>query len=114
MHLVDQIGLEELSNSADAATDPDVEVTGKGAGLRERGDGVGVHEMERRPTLHLEHRPGMVRQYDHRGVEDRVLAPPPLPSVVLPGAALRAELVAAHDLHADPRFPPAGERVVDP
>ena len=57
MHVVDQIGLEELPNSADAATDPDVEVTGQGAGLLERGDGVGVNEMEGRSALHLEYRP---------------------------------------------------------
>lgn len=48
VHVVDQIGLEELSNSADAATDPDVEVACQGASLLERGDGVGFDEMERR------------------------------------------------------------------
>ena len=32
VHMVDQVRLEELPNRADAATDPDVEVAGQGAG----------------------------------------------------------------------------------
>src|SRR5688572_14734788 len=113
VHVVDQIGLEELSNRADAATDPDVEVAGEGASLLECGDGVGVNEMEGCSAFHLEYRPRMVSQNNDRGVEDRVVAPPALPFLVLPGTALRAELVAPHDFHADPGPPLAGERLVD-
>src|SRR3954453_15500529 len=69
VHVVDQIGLEELSNGADATTDADVEGAGQGTSLLECGDRVGVHEMECRPALHLEYRPRMVGQNDARGVE---------------------------------------------
>ena len=84
VHVVDQIGLEELSNRADAATDPDVEVAGQGASLLERGDGVGINEMEGCSAFHLEYRPRMVCENNDRGVEDRVIAPPSLPFLVLP------------------------------
>ena len=81
--MVDQIGLEELSNRADAATDPDVEVAGQGASLLERGGGVGVNEMEGCSAFHLKYRPRMVCQNNDRGVEDRV-APPTSPSIPRP------------------------------
>ncbi len=42
---------------------------------------------------------------EDRGAEHRVRAPPAVPLVVLPRAALRAELVAPHDLRADPVAP---------
>jgi len=111
--MVDQIGLEEPSNSARAATDPHVEVAGQSASLLERRDGVGVDEMKGCSALHLEHRSRMVGQDDDWGVEDRGVAPPSLPFLVCPWAALRSELVAPHDFHADPGPPRAGERVVD-
>jgi hypothetical protein len=47
------------------------------------------------------------------GVERRVVAPPAVPLLVGPWAALRSELVAAHDLRPDPREPGAGEGVID-
>ena len=60
VHVVDQIGLKELSDGADAATDPDVKVAGQGAGLLEGGDRIGVNEMKGCSAFHLEYRPGMV------------------------------------------------------
>src|SRR4051794_5704260 len=39
---------------------------------------------------------GMVGEDEDRGVERRLLAPPALPAVVAPRAALRVELVAPH------------------
>src|SRR6476661_383071 len=113
MHVVDQIGFEELSDRADAAANPDVEVTCQGACLLERGDRVGVDEMKGCSTFHFQYRPRMVRQDNDRGVEDRVVTPPSLPFLVLPGAALRAELVAPHDLHTDPGAPGVRKRLVD-
>ena len=43
----------------------------------------------------------MVGEDEHGRVERRDVAPPPLPLVVLPRAAVGAELVGAHDLGAD-------------
>ena len=43
----------------------------------------------------------MVGHDEDRRLERRLLAPPALPLVVGPGPALRAELVAAHDLGTD-------------
>ena len=40
-------------------------------------------------------------QHEYWRVERRLVAPPAAPVVVVPGAALRAEFVAAHDLGAD-------------
>ena len=51
-------------------------------------------------------------EHEDGGVERRFVAPPPLPLIVGPRAALRAELVAAHDLRADARSPVAREGVV--
>src|SRR5258708_5677828 len=47
------------------------------------------------------------------GMDGGLLAPPALPLLVGPRSALRAELVAPHDLHADARPPVAREGVVD-
>jgi hypothetical protein len=46
-------------------------------------------------------------------MERRLLAPPALPLLIGPRPALRAELVAPHDLDADARPPVAREGVVD-
>src|SRR5437764_5015018 len=46
------------------------------------------------------------------GMEGRVVAPPALPLLVGPRAALGPELVASHDLGPDARAPVAGEGVV--
>src|SRR5207237_6195226 len=61
----------------------------------------------------FEHGSQMVREHHDRRMERRVVAPPPLPLIVLPGATLVAELVASHDLDANPRSPLTGEGVVD-
>src|SRR3712207_273752 len=56
----------------------------------------------------------MVGHHEHRGVERRLGTPPALPLVVLPGATLGTELVAAHDLGADVAGEVPGEVVVEP
>src|SRR5690348_11968248 len=55
----------------------------------------------------------MVGENEHRGVKRRVVSPPPLPLLVLPGAAVRTELVPSHDLRADARVPVASKGVID-
>ena len=54
----------------------------------------------------------MVGEHEHRGAEYRVIAPPALPVLVGPRAALRPELVPPHDLGTDSGAPIAGEGVV--
>jgi hypothetical protein len=60
----------------------------------------------------LDRGPGMVGKDEHGGVEGRVVAPPALPLLVAPRAAVGRELVASHDLGPDARAPVAGEGVV--
>ena len=64
------------------------------------------------PVISIE-RSGVMGEDEHRGMKGRVVAPPALPLLVLPRAALGSELVPAHDLGTDPRAPVAGEGVVD-
>src|SRR5262245_15087279 len=53
-------------------------------------------------------------EHEDRSMKDGVVAPPPFPLVVLPGAALWSELVAPHDLDADARPPVTCEGLVNP
>ncbi len=73
---------------------------------------VAVDEVER-GVGQRERRALVVGQDEHRRVERRLVAPPALPFVVAPRPALRAELVAAHDLGADVVGEVAGEVVVE-
>jgi hypothetical protein len=52
-------------------------------------------------------------EHEDGGMERRLLTPPALPLLVGPRSALRAELIASHDLRADARSPGAREGVVD-
>src|SRR5262245_65784877 len=53
-------------------------------------------------------------EHEDRSMKDGVVAPPPFPLVVLPGAALWSKLVAPHDLGADARPPVTCEGLVNP
>src|SRR5882724_8307007 len=55
----------------------------------------------------------MVSEHEHRRVERWGIAPPALPVVVLPRAAVGTELVAPHDLGAGVVSVVAGEVVVE-
>jgi hypothetical protein len=61
--------------------------------------------VERGAAVELDRCPGMVGEDEDRGVERRLVAPPALPAVVAPRAALRVELVAPHDLRSDALTP---------
>src|SRR5262245_49693850 len=87
MHGVDQIRLEELTNRRDTTTDAYVLALGGVLGLPQRLGGRRVDEMER-SVGEGEAGSVMVGEHEHGGVEGRVVSPPPLPVVVLPGAAL--------------------------
>src|SRR5487761_2169400 len=42
-----------------------------------------------------------MREYEHRRMERRVVAPPSFPVEILPRSALRAKLIAPHDFGTD-------------
>jgi hypothetical protein len=113
VHVVDQVGGEELADGSRAAADADVEATRGLPGRRERLRRVAIEEVEGVAALHLDRGPDVMGEHEDGGMERRLLAPPALPFLVGPRSALRAELVAPHDLHADARPPVAREGVVD-
>ena len=112
-HVVDKSGGKELADHGGTTADAYI-LAGRGLsrGL-ERVGRRSVDEVERRATLHLDRRARVMGEDEDRCVERRVGTPPALPLLVGPRPALRAELVAPHDLHADARPPVAREGVVD-
>jgi hypothetical protein len=113
MHLIDQVRGEELADRRWSSADAHVKVTSQLACELESLGWSYVDEVERRPALHLEHGPDVVSEHHDGRVERRVVAPPALPLLVCPGAALMPELVTPHDLRTDTRSPLGGEGIVD-
>jgi hypothetical protein len=100
--LVDQARRQVLVHRRRAAGDRDIGIARCRARLRQRRlDPVG-DERERRPALHLERRPLVVGEHEHRRVVRRVVAPPAGPLLVV-RPAVRAEHVAAHHERAGRR-----------
>src|SRR5438876_1310806 len=97
MQLVDQPGLEKLSDGRHAAAEPNVAVARGGFRLLERGPNSIGNEVEYGAALHRDRRAGMMRQHEYRHMIGRLLAPPALPALVGPGAADRAEHVPPQD-----------------
>ena len=112
VHEVDQVRGQELAEARGSAADADVQATCGLLCYFEGLGGAGVDEVEGGAALHGDGGPGVMGEHEHRGVEGRLIAPPALPLIVGPRAALRAELVAPHDLRADPRRPVARDFVV--
>src|SRR5258708_6317427 len=112
VHVVDQVGREELANCGRSSANPDVQTASRLPGGLQGLGGAGVDEVERCTALHLHPGPWMGGGDEHRGMEGRVVAPPALPLLVGPRAALRPKLVSSHDLGPDARAPVAGEGVV--
>src|SRR5215471_10421755 len=75
-------------------------------------DAVG-HEKKGRSSLHRDRRASVVRQHEDGYMVGRVLAPPSLPTVVVPGATHWPEHVAAYDPGADVLETARGEVVVN-
>src|SRR5437763_7149838 len=113
MHGVDEVRLEELPNSGDPAPNPYVLALSRIFGLPGRLRGRGIDEMEG-GVGQREAGSMMMGEYEHRGVEGRVVSPPSLPVEVLPRTPLGSELVAAHDLGTDVPAEVANEVVVQP
>jgi uncharacterized membrane protein len=97
-HEVDLVGQprgQVLANGGNPTAESDILAVGRLHRASQRGmDAIG-HEVERRSALHGDGRTSMVRQHEDRYVIGRVVAPPPLPAVVGPGAPHRPEHVAA-------------------
>src|SRR5436190_4512206 len=110
---VDEIRLEELPNSGNAASNPYVFPLSSDLGLPQRLRGRRLEEVER-GVGQREAGSVMVGEDEHGGVEGRGVSPPPLPVEVLPRATLRPALVAAHDLGTDVAREVASEVVVEP
>ncbi len=101
-----------LPDGRRAAADTNVGAAGGLARAPERLLDPAGDEVERRPALHLQRRPRVVREHEHRHVVGRVLAPPAAPLLVGPGTAHRPEHVAAQDPGADVLGAAAGEVIV--
>src|SRR5581483_418559 len=113
VHVVDQAGGEELADGGRAAADADVQAARYLLGRRKRLRRAGVDEVEGGAALHLDRGPEVMGEHEDGGMERRLLAPPAPPLLIGPRSALRAELIAPHDLRADARPPVAREGVVD-
>src|ERR1044072_318108 len=101
VQLVAETRAQRWPDGAGAAEEAYVEATGRRLRpLQRRVDPVG-DEMESGAAFHRDGVARMVSEHEDVGVVGRVLAPPALPVVVGPRAALHAEHVAAHDPSAD-------------
>src|SRR5262249_30643001 len=110
---VDEIRLEELPNSGDAASNPYVLPLSGVLRLPQRLRGRRIEEVER-GVGQREAGSVMVGEDEHGGVEGRGVSPPLLPVEGLPRASLGPELVAAHDLGTNVPREVASEVVVQP
>ena len=89
---VDEIRLEELANSGDAAANPYVLPLSGVLGLPQRLRGRRIEEVER-GVGQREAGSVMVGEDEHGGVEGRGVSPPAFPVEVLPRATLRPNLL---------------------
>src|SRR6185437_5201431 len=113
VHLVDQPRLQVLADGADAAADADVlAACGLTRLAQRRLDAIG-HEVKRRAALHGERPARVVREYEHRRVVGRVVAPPAAPGFVGPRATHGPEHVAPEDPGADVCEAACREVIVD-
>src|SRR5438270_6688204 len=110
---VDEIRLEELPDSGDAASNPYVPPLSGVLRLPQRLRGRRIEKVKR-GVGQREAGSVVVGEDQYGGVEGRDVSPPPLPVEVLPRATLRPELVAAHDLGTDVSREVASEVVVQP
>src|SRR5579859_275695 len=114
VQVVDEIRGEELPDGRGSSADADVKSIGCSPSRLKGCIRGGVDEVECRATGHLDRGTGVMGQYEHRGVEGRVVSPPAPPLLIDPRATLGSKLVPSHDLGPDARRPLAGEGVIDP
>ncbi|MGC1207994.1 MAG: hypothetical protein WA880_08580 [Ornithinimicrobium sp.] len=94
------VSIQKFSDGLSAATQSDVSTTGGFACLSKYLGGLASGKVEC-PVSECERRAKVVGQDEHRGMEGRLITPPPTPFVVGPPATLWAERVAPHDLGTD-------------
>lgn len=112
MHFVDEVCLQILTHGRYTAADANVFASCSVLRPSERFMDSVRHEMKRRVALHREGGTRVVRQHEYGRVKRRIVTPPALPRLVLPGAAYRAEHVAAHDPSANVLETTFGELVI--
>jgi len=76
VQVVDEIRGEEQADGRRSSADADVKATGCIPGRLKGCIWGGVNEVECRATGHLDRGTGVMGQYEHRGVEGRVVSPP--------------------------------------
>src|SRR5579872_2100766 len=112
VHVVDEPGSKEVADHGGTTTDAYVLAVGCVTSGLERVARRSVDEVERRTSLHLDRRAGVVREDEGRGVERRVRTPPALPLRLLVPSG-RPGLPSTPDLGAVPWAVSLGEGVVD-
>src|SRR5271170_4940754 len=113
MQFIDQAGTQELPDRGHAAPEANVAAGRRGSGLAQgRMDSVG-DEVKFRAPGHLQWRPGMMCEDEHRCVIGRLIAPPALPILVRPGAADGTKHIATENPGADAGKALLGYAVVD-
>ena len=100
MNLVDEIGIEKLAQRGDATAEAHVFAFGRLKGLRQCVLRRRINKMKRR-VPQGDGGAHVMREYKHRRMERRVVAPPPFPVIVLPRSALGAKFIAPHDFGTD-------------
>jgi len=103
---------QEVADNGGASADAHVLAIGGLAGGLERLGRRRVKEVERRPALHCDRRPRVMRQNEDRGVERWVGAPPARPLRILV-PSWETELPGPHDLSANPYIVLPRKGIVD-
>src|SRR5215831_11306337 len=111
--LIDETGLKILADRRHAPAHAHVAPARGGACLLERGMDTVGDEEKLGAACHLECRPRMMGEHEHRCVIGRLLAPPALPTLIRPRPAHRTEHVASEDPGTDALEALRGERIVD-
>jgi len=104
---------EVLLNRVDAATKTNVFAPRRFAGALQRDDRALGHEVECGSSFHGQRWPCMVCEHEDRYVIDRVLAPPPAPAFIWPGAPDGPKHVSSQNPRADVMETPRGVIIVD-
>jgi len=113
VHVIHQVGCDEVAQHRHTTTNPDVEIPRSLLGHRQDLGRRPLDEVEGRAAFHLDRRPGVVGHHEDRRVERRHVTPPALPILVLPRPALGSEFIASHDLRADTRLVSPGQRILN-
>ena len=101
VQLVDEAGPQVLANGGHAAAEPHVASARCFDRLLQRGVNALGHEPKLRASRHPERRPRVMRQDEDWGVIGRLIAPPPLPTLVQPRAPDGTEHVAPENPGSD-------------